>query len=141
MLFDPENSIVQLCAEGITSRDLSHRQTLIEKAWKEATNDTEKCLSAHYMGRILADVNERLKWDILALDFALKIPENTIATFLPSLYLNIGKNYDEMGLRIKASEYYQQAFSKSMILKNDPYGKKIKSNIIRSMEALLNKEL
>jgi rifampin ADP-ribosylating transferase len=140
MLFDPENRIVQLCAEGITSRDVSRRHTLIEKAWKEASNDTEKCLSAHYMGRIMAGASDRLNWDNQALDFALNIPENTIATFLPSLYLNIGKDYDELGLRLKACEYYQIAYTKALILDNDPYGKKIKSSIIKAMETLLNNE-
>lgn len=141
MLFDPENRIVQLCAEGITSRDLSHRFTLIERAWKEATNDMEKCLSAHYMGRIKADLSDRLNWDNLALEYAMNLPENTIATFLPSLYLNIGKNYYDMGLRLKACEYYQLAFSKALILDNGPYGKKIKSSIIKAMETLLNNDL
>ena len=138
MLFDPENRIVQLCAEGITSRDLSQKTTLIEMAWKEASSDMEKCLSAHYMGRIKADLSDRLDWDNLALEFAMKLPENTIATFLPSLYLNIGKNYHDMGLRLKASEFYQLAYSKALILDNDTYGKKIKSNIIKAMEQLLN---
>ncbi len=141
MLFDPENRIVQLCAEGITSRDLSHKVALIERAWKEATSDMEKCVSAHYMGRIRVELSDRLNWDNLALEYAMKLPENTIATFLPSLYLNIGKNYHDMGLRLKASEYYQIAFGKALILDNGPYGKKIKSSILKAMETLLNKAL
>ena len=140
MLFDPNNPVVQLCLEGMTSRDVSAKHVLIEKAWNMASNNEEKCLAAHYMGRIKVDLSERMQWDNQALDFAKQLASETLAGFYPTLYLMIGKNYEDMGLRLKASEYYQSAYSAAIGLPNDSYGKTIKKNVLIALERLLNQE-
>ena len=140
MLFDPDNIVVQLCAEGITSRDLSAKSVLIEKAWKLASNNEEKCLAAHYMGRLKIDLNVRMQWDNEALEFAKQLPAETVAGFLPTLHLMIGKNYEDMGLKLKASEYCQSAYSAAIGLPNDNYGKTTKKKVVSALERLLNKE-
>jgi hypothetical protein len=140
MVFDPDNAVVKLCLDGITSRDLSAKNVLIQEAWNLASNSEEKCLAAHYMGRLFVDLNERMKWDNDALEFAKQLPHETIAGFYPILYLMIGKNYEDMGLKLKASEYYQNAYSAAIGLPNDNYGKTTKKKVVTALERLLNKE-
>jgi len=137
VIFDPGNPIVALCAEGIGKNDLSERLFYIEKAWSSASSDIEKCVSAHFMGHVIADLSEKLKWQHLALDFALK-PDNLQGKqYLSTLYLHIGKSYLDMGLKMRASEYLQLAYTEALYLENTKYNTKIKQGILAAMQKLL----
>lgn len=52
MQFDPNNKVVQLCAEGMELEGQGKKNEalqLFQRAWKMATNDFEKFTSAHYI--------------------------------------------------------------------------------------------
>src|SRR6476619_4630449 len=114
MQFDPDNNIVKLCAEGMGKEGEGkpgEAYQLFTQAWNEATNDFEKFTAAHYVARHQETVEEKLKWDETALAHALKIEDGSLSTGYPSLYLNIGKCYEDLNDLDKAKENYQSALS------------------------------
>ena len=107
MQFDHENEVIQLCAKGIEEegRDIAAAKALYHKAWEKATNHTEWFTAAHYMARNQQDVNEALKWNLLSLEHALQIDDAGMKSTYPSLYLNIGKSYEDMGDMHEAAKH------------------------------------
>ena len=69
---------------------------LFLQAWDEATNDAEHFISAHFAGRHQKKVSDKLKWLETALQFALKINDDTVKSAFPSLYSNIAKCHDDL---------------------------------------------
>ena len=69
---------------------------LFLQAWKEATNNFERFISAHYVARHQKNVSGKLKWLETALRFALKINDVTVKSAFPSLYLKIAKCYEDL---------------------------------------------
>lgn len=139
MLFDPENNIVKLCAQGMTKEGEGNNEEallLFEKAWKKAGNDQERFIAAHYVARYQNEVASKLKWDQLALDFALKIEDANIKAYYPSLYLNIAKCYEDLGDRGLAKRNYELADGFAQFLPDDGYGKMIRSGIASGMERI-----
>lgn len=135
MQFDPNNKIVKLCAEGMNYEgELEKARKLFQQAWDEATTDFERFIAAHYVARHQDSVADKLKWDELSLDAALNVADETIKAALPSLYLNIGKCYEDLMNIDKARKQYALAQSFAAYLPNDEYGKMIKSGIQHGLE-------
>lgn len=129
---DPENKIVRLRAAGMEMEGAGNRQgalRLFEQAWSEATNDYEKFTAAHYVARHQDSVEKKLKWDEIALSFASKVSGDKIKAVLPSLYLNVGKCYEDLGDFVKAKQHYDLGTSFTPFLDNDGYGRLIKSGL------------
>jgi rifampin ADP-ribosylating transferase len=78
-------------------------------------------------------VAEKLKWDTTALEFALKIKEENVKGAYPSLYLNIGKCYEDLKDLEKALENYNLALSFTQYLQEDGYGKMIKAGVAQGI--------
>ncbi len=137
MLFDPNNNIVKLCAEGMEFEGKgepgkAHQQFL--QAWEESTNNLEKFIAAHYIARHQNNVADKLKWDEISLQLALQIEDNEMKSNYPSLYLNIAKCYEDLKDFHKANEYFQLAQSFAGNLPNDGYGNMIRSGIKNGIE-------
>jgi len=109
------------------------------KAWKEAGNDFERFTAAHYVARYQDSVEEKLKWDEKALSYALKIKDKGVAINYPSLYLSIGKCFEELQDFRKANENYRVALSYVENLPNNPYGTMIESGIRKGIERVSEK--
>ena len=125
MLFDPDNNVVKLCAQGMNLEgkgELKDANRLFLQAWKEATNDFEKFTAAHYVARYQKSVEEKLKWDETALQLAFKIDDDTIKETYPSLYLNIAKCYEDLNDFVNAKKNYQLALSFTNKLPDNGYG-------------------
>ena len=56
---------------------------LFLQAWNEATNDFEKFIAAYYVARHQKNVSDKLKWLETALQFALKINNDTVKERFP----------------------------------------------------------
>nr|WP_258169782.1 NAD(+)--rifampin ADP-ribosyltransferase [Nostoc sp. 'Peltigera membranacea cyanobiont' N6] len=84
---------------------------LFLQAWNEATYDFEKFISAHYVARYQKNISDKLKWLETALQFALKINNNTVKSAIPSLYSNIAKCYEDLSDPDKARKNYKLATS------------------------------
>jgi rifampin ADP-ribosylating transferase len=137
--FDPNNPVIKLCAQGMefeANQKPCEAEELFLKAWHEATNDFEKFTAAHYVARYQKSVEDKLNWDKTALAFALKIADDSMSANYPSLYLNIGKCYEDLGDRDNARNNYQAALSFADSLSDDGYGQMIKSGIRNGLKRL-----
>ncbi len=140
MQFDPSNKVIQLCAKGMemeTNQKPEEAQTLFLQAWNEATNDFEKFTAAHYVARHQKSIQDKLKWDEIALAFALKINDSSMTANYPSLYLNIAKCYEDLKDFGNAQKNYQVALSYADLLPDNGYGQIIKSGIKNGIQRLL----
>lgn len=137
MLFDPENTVVKLCAQGMELEGQSDGNEALlrfEQAWAESTNDTERCIAAHYVARYQKSIADKLHWDNIALDAALTTPDTDTKAMLPSLYLNVGKCYEDMQQYEAARDNYEKARSFTHLLTDDGYGKMIRNGIENGLQ-------
>ncbi len=140
MEFDPNNHIVKLCALGMDMEGqgkLEEASKLFLKAWDEATNDFEKFTAAHYVARHQKSAADKLKWDETALQWALKINDDTIKGTFPSLYLNVAKCYEDLNDPDNAKRNYELALSFTNFLPDDGYGNMIKGGITNGMKRVI----
>jgi len=108
---DPNNPVVKLCAQGIDVEMKGHRdeaRSLFLRAWELRQDDVDACVAAHYLARHQDTPAETLRWNELALTHALSAPTDSIRSFYPSLYLNLGKSYEDLGDSSRARELYEQ---------------------------------
>src|ERR1700712_1611670 len=99
MEFNPNNNIIKLCLQGMDMEEKGKPEEaskIFIQAWNEATNDFEKFTAAYYVARHQKNVSDKLKWLETALQFALKINDDSVNGAFPSLYSNIAKCYEEL---------------------------------------------
>ena len=114
MEFDPHNHIVKLCLQGMSMEENNKAEEaskIFLQAWNEATNDFEKFLAAYYVARHQKNVLDKLKWLENALQFTLKINNDSVNGALPSLYSNIAKCYEELSDLTNAKRNHELAIS------------------------------
>lgn len=114
MEFNPSNNVVKLCLQGMGMEEKGKPEEASElflQAWNEATYDFEKFISAHYVARHQKNISERLKWLETALQFALKINNDSVKSAFHSLYSNIAKCYEDLSDPDKAKKNYELATS------------------------------
>ena len=144
MQFDPHNTIVKLCSEGMNLEGQGKKDEALKifmQAWDEAKDNLEKFISAHYVAKHQQNPSEKLKWDETALGFALKISDQNVKGALPSLYLNIAKGYEDLQDIENAGKNYQLALSYTEFLEEDGYGKMIRAGISEGLKRVhLRKE-
>ncbi len=138
MIFDPENHTFKLCARGIELEGENPREAaaLFQQAWKEAENDFDKSVAAHYVARQQDSIENKLKWDETALQLALQSNDENIQGLYPSLYLNVGKGHEDLQHFEAALENYSLGLSFSSALEADGYGKMIRSGLDAGIERI-----
>ncbi len=131
MLFDPENAVVKLCSEAMMAETEENdvAKALFEKAWLIASNDFEKLIAAHYIARQRTDKAENLKWNEISLSHAIAIGDEEVKAYYPSLYLNVGKSYEDMGDHAAAKQNYLTAKNYIAYLPDDGYGRMIAAGV------------
>ena len=137
MQFDRNNQIVKLCARGMELEGQGNpkeAQNLFKQAWNESTTDFEKFTAAHYVARHQESVADKLKWDEIALQHALKLTDDNVFEAFPSLYLNIAKGYEDLNDFDRAKKNYESALSFTTHLSNDGYGNLMKQGILNGLE-------
>src|SRR6188508_1661968 len=99
MEFNPNNNVIKLCIEGMVIEEkgnLEEASRLFLQAWNEAKNHFEKFIAAYYVARHQKNTSDKLKWLETALQFALKVNNDSVKGAFPSLHLNIAKCYEEL---------------------------------------------
>ncbi|GAA3963657.1 hypothetical protein [Mucilaginibacter dorajii] len=132
MDFDPDNEVVKLCAQGMMTEGegkLDEAHELFMQAWGIASNDFEHFTAAHYVARNQQQLQDKLHWNVVSLQYALKIDDEVIASYFPSLYLNFGKSYEDLGENELALKNYIYAKEASHYLAVDGYGNMINAGI------------
>ncbi|MBO9691277.1 MAG: NAD(+)--rifampin ADP-ribosyltransferase [Chryseobacterium sp.] len=122
MEFSPFNPVIKLCLQGMSFEEKEIPEEagrLFLQAWEEASDDHEKFLAAHYIARHQKTVADQLQWLETALEFALKINDDTVKSALPALYMKISKCYEGL----EESEKSKQNAEQSLLLKNHPSDK------------------
>lgn len=135
-MFDQENPIVQLCAQGIQSEatDRDEARGLYQRAWDSAQNDFERFVAAHYLARVQDTIEEKLVWDNVAIKHALQVDDPQVRGSFASLYLNIGKGYEELRDFAHARDNYQLAADFTEFLTADPYGDMIRKGVAAGLK-------
>lgn len=140
-MYDPNNKIVKLCAQGMElegqGRNVAALQRF-EEAWEAASNDFEKFTAAHYVARHQDSVANKLKWDEIALQHALKINDENVQGAYPSLYLNVAKGFEDLKDFDNAKKHYNLGLSFTIHLADDGYGKLIQRGILNGLERIKN---
>lgn len=122
MEFSPFNHVVKRCIQGMAMEEndkAEEASKLFLQAWNEATNDFEKFLAAHYVARHQKTVSDELKWLEIALEYALKVNDDTVKSAFPALYFNIAQRYEDLGDTEKSKEHSELA----ILFKNNPSDK------------------
>lgn len=141
MQFDLNNKVVQLCAQGMEAEsktDPEKAKNLFQQAWEMAKTDFEKFTAAHYVARHQETSENKLKWDEIALEHAMKIEEEVQGSF-PSLYLNIGKGYEDLKQIDLSRKNYELALSYVPFLNEDGYGQFLKTGIQNALKRVNKK--
>ena len=144
MTVDAENKIVKLCAAGITAEmegDVLAAMKCYNSAWEEKTSDYEACIAAHYLARLQNSAEAMLYWNEMALEYANNVAYELVAAFYPSLYLNVGKCYEDMGEHRKALECYYTGVDKTGELPDDRLGNITRAALLQHIQNIEAKNL
>lgn len=129
---DPNNPIVKLCAEGMRAEGegrFDDARDLFMQAWSASQDDYEACVAAHYVARHQKSAEETLRWNQEALNRADAVGDERVQGFYPSLYLNMGRSYEDLGNRDEAGRYYDLAAGRMGDLDGGRYGGIVRQGI------------
>jgi hypothetical protein len=116
------NPVVRLCARGMMTGDVA----LFEQAWAMRGDDFEACVAAHYLARHQPTPEAALEWNTLALRHAQAAEVERVRGFFPSLHLNLGKSYEDLGDPVAAAHHYELATEAVGELPDDGYAAMIR---------------
>ena len=134
---DPNNPVVKLCAQGIEVEMQGRRdeaRSLYLRAWELRQNDVDACIAAHYMARHQDTPAETLRWNELALTHAISAATDSLRSFYPSLYLNLGKSYEDLGDTARARELYEQGELYIEAVPENGYGDIVRQGLSNALE-------
>lgn len=131
---DASDPVVVLCAAGMQAEgagDIAGATALFEQAWDAATTEYQGCIAAHYMARNQRDPADTLKWNERCLTLANTVGDESVASFYPSAYLNIGSTLEQLGRWQAAEEAYAEATEVLSRLADDGYGRLVRDAVAR----------
>lgn len=129
---DPANPVVKLCAAGMQSEftgQLDEARQLFTHAWEAAADDYEAAIAAHYLARHQPEPREALRWNQVALARAEADGSERVQGFYPSLYLNLGYAFENVGNLPEAQRCYTLANDHSASLADGPYAETVRGGI------------
>jgi tetratricopeptide (TPR) repeat protein len=133
---DQDNPIVKLCAKGMeleSTGQSAEASQLFMSAWMQSTDDFERCIAAHYVARHEKAPADVLMWNQRSLDHANAVRDGRVREFFPSLYLNIGKAYEDLGDRHDAKRSYQTAEELLDSLPENRYGTVVREAVEQAL--------
>jgi tetratricopeptide (TPR) repeat protein len=143
MKIDPNNPIVQLCAEGMRAEGeqrYADARALFQQAWDSAGDDYEACIAAHFLARHQDSPADTFRWTQEALDRANVLTSESddarVRDFYPSLYLNMGYSHELLGNHEEARRYYERAGEIAGKLPEDRYGNVVRQGIANGRNRL-----
>lgn len=134
---NPENPVVKLCVQGMeyeSKGNVEGASRLFLSAWDQSRDDFERCIAAHYVARRQKSPEEVLMWNQRSLDYARAVGDEKVSGFFPSLYLNMGKAYEDLGKRENARGFYAMTVEVLSSLPDNEYGRMIRDAIQRALE-------
>lgn len=134
---DPNNPVVKLCAQGIEAEMKGRRdeaRSVFLQAWELRQDDVDACIAAHYVARHQDTPAETLRWNQLALTHAISASADSIRSFYPSLYLNLGKSYEDLGDTSRARELYEQGEQCIKDMPDSAYGEVVRQGLHNALQ-------
>jgi len=122
---DSNNPVIKLCMEGTRAEfrgEMDEACSFYQRAWEAAQDDFEACIAAHYVARCQVDLHERLRWNQIALERADALGDERVQPFYPSLYLNMGQSFEQLGQPEEARRFYDLAAELGVAHKEDANG-------------------
>ncbi len=139
MNLDPNNPVVRHCVSGLACESEHRFEDALAsymRAWNESNDDFERCIAAHYVARHQKTAADALAWNLEALSRAKGVEHSRVREFYPSLYLNLGKSYEEAGDQARARELYLQAAESLGAAPPGPHRDRVKDGVDRGLERL-----
>jgi hypothetical protein len=136
MTLDLDNPVIRLLSEGapIEATRPDAARELYQRAWDAASEAYEECMAAHYVARIQDSAEDRFRWNALALERGLDVADGRATGFLPSLYLNMGRSFEDLGRVEEARDAYGAARECLGGLPVDAYREALEEAIDRGLE-------
>ncbi len=134
---DPENPVVKLCTEGMAaemSGQTAEAAVLFGQACEAASDDYERCIAAHYVARHQEGVEQTMHWNRECLRYADLVADDRVTGSYPSLYLNIGFCYEEIGDLDQAESNYRLAEARLVDVGEGPYADMVRDGVERGLE-------
>jgi tetratricopeptide (TPR) repeat protein len=106
---DLSRPAIALCVEGTQlefQKQIEAARQRYAKAWACATDDYEKCIAAHYVGHLAQTPAEVLFWHQTAVEHANRADAAQVESFRPSLYVNLGYAFAQVGDAAQAKHFY-----------------------------------
>ncbi|CAM5283259.1 hypothetical protein ATER59S_00430 [Aquamicrobium terrae] len=99
----------------------------------------QRCTIAHFLADTEVDAAAELTWDLLALKCATGFDDDqdrdtidpALASFLPSLHLNVGDAYRRLGERDRALKHVDKGLNWITRLHHDGYGSLVRMGLER----------
>lgn len=129
---DPANPIVRLCAAGMSAEQdgrLQDASLLFQQAWRDSSDDWERCIAAHYLARHQPSPAQTLFWNQEALRLAGTLGADCVRDFYPSLYLNVGHSLEALGRAAEACRYYELAAARMEELPDGRYANVVRQGV------------
>ena len=142
MEIDPENPIVKCCVQGMdyeSKGDFETASRVFLSAWEQSKDDFERCIAAHYVARHQKSPEEALIWNQRSLDHALAVKGETVSGFFPSLYLNMGKAFEDLARWDKARQFYDMAADVLSSLPDNEYSRNVRNGVERALERITSR--
>ena len=139
MEIDPSNPVVALCARGMEAegrRRVDEARELFEEAWRMRRDDYDASIAAHYLARVQEQPEDVLAWNQRALDHARAAPPEKVATFFPSLYLNLCWSHEVLGDLDAAKQALAEGERSSISLPDTPYSAMVLDGLARARQRL-----
>jgi tetratricopeptide (TPR) repeat protein len=134
---DANSPVVKLCAQGIAAEiagKVEEAAELYQQAWMARADDYDACIAAHYVARVQRTAQEVLRWNREAVQYAEAVNDARVEAFYPSLYLNLGKAYEDAGNKEEAKKFYGLAEGKTAILPEGAYADTVRRGIAKGLE-------
>ncbi|MER7049132.1 hypothetical protein [Streptomyces jumonjinensis] len=135
---DPENTVVQLCAQGMRAegegRDAEAR-SLFTRAWESAGDDYEACVAAHYLARCQSTPEDALHWNLECLARADRVGDERVRPFYASLHGSIGGALLELGEPGRARGHFEAAAGRLADLPPGQYAQWLRLCVARGLRA------
>lgn len=134
---DANNPVVKLCAAGMQAEAEGRpgeARNLFNQAWAASQDDYDACVAAHFVARHQDSSQEMLWWNQEALTRADAVGDERVRSFYPSLYLNLGYAYENVGDQAEARRHYELAAGKLADLPPGPYGDLVREGVARGLK-------
>ncbi|MFJ5231004.1 hypothetical protein ACIQBJ_14045 [Kitasatospora sp. NPDC088391] len=137
-MIDPENTVVQLCAQGMQAEaegQDARARDLFLRAWEAAEDDYDACIAAHYLARHQPTPQETLRWNQECLNRADKVGDERVRGFYASLHANIARAHRDLGQVDRARAHFESAASRIDDVPAGPHQQWLRHRIAAGLRA------